>query len=298
MNALSTQPVVVGIDASRSSHEALVWAAGDAARRHAPLVIVHAAYVPLDYGPGLRFSGVDFDRLAADGSDLLNEAKGAAHKTAPDLEVTTELVRAPRAPALIEKSKNAQLVVVGSRGLGAIARGLVGSVGSALARHAECPVAILHFRPADPWNLSRPRRAVVVGVDGSDNSVPAIEVAFREASMRDSKVIALHSWSDDSAFLHVGDWDAVATTEEALLAESLAGYAESYPEVEVQRIIVKNNPARHLRDFSDDAELLVVGSHGRGGFAGMTLGSTSQALLHSVTCPLIIARQPSGASNT
>ncbi|MBJ8347037.1 universal stress protein [Antrihabitans sp. YC2-6] len=290
MNAHRTLPVVVGIDASRSSHEALRWAAGDAERRGAPLSIVHAVFTPLAYGPGLSFTKPDFDRLEAEGAELLSRAARNVSETSPELEVRTELVRAPRAPALIDKSKDAQMVVIGSRGLGAIGRGLVGSVGSSLARHAHRPVAVLHYRANDPWNLSRPRRAVVVGVDGSENSLPAIEVAFEEASMRSSKIIAVHSWADDGRFLHVGDWDAVANTEEALLAESLAGYAERYPDVPVEKIIVKNNPARHLRDFSDDAELLVVGSHGRGGFAGMTLGSTSQELLHSVTCPLIIAR--------
>lgn len=287
------QPIVVGIDESRSSNEALRWATAAAERRGAPLTIVHALFTPLDYGPGLSLRKADFDRLEIESWSLLDRARQHALELSPRLEVDTELVNAPRVPALIDKSKDAQLIVTGSRGLGAVGRGLVGSVGSSLARHAHCPVAVLHFRATDPWHLSNPRRVVVVGVDGSENSVPAIEVAFQEASLRGAKIIAIHSWTDESRFLHVGDWDAVATTEEALLAESLAGFADRYPDVTVERIVVKNDPARHLRDFSEDAELLVVGSHGRGGFAGMSLGSTSQALLYSVTCPLIIARSVS-----
>ncbi|WP_233529842.1 universal stress protein [Antrihabitans stalagmiti] len=292
MDKMFKLPVVVGFDASRSSKEALRWAAGDAERRRVPLSIVHAVFTPLDYGPGLSYTESDMGRLEAEGAELLSAAKQMVLETSPDLEVTTELVREPRTPALINRSKDARLIVIGSRELGAVGRGLLGSVGSSLARHAHCPVAIVHFRASDPWHLSRPRKAVVVGVDGSDNSIPAIEIAFEEASMRAAKVIAVHSWTDDSKFLHVGDWDAVATKEEALLSASLAGSAGRYPDVTVEKIVVKNDPVRHLLDFSDDVELLVVGSHGRGGFAGMTLGSVSQKLLHSAKCPLIIAAGP------
>jgi nucleotide-binding universal stress UspA family protein len=284
------RPVVVGVSGSKSSREAVRWAADDAARRHVPLQIVHALFTPLDHGPGLSYGPADFGRLESEGLRLLETAQRQATELAPDIEVSTELIRAPKGPALIDRSKAAQMIVIGGRAQRALSRGMLGSLGSALTRHAHCPVAVLHFSANDPWDLSRPRRAVVVGVDGSDNSNPAIEIAFEEASLRDAKVVALHAWSQDSHYLHVGDWDAVETAEQALLAESLAGFAERYPDVPVERIIVESQPFRHLYDFSKDAELLVVGSHGRGGFAGMTLGSTSQALLNAVSCPMIVAR--------
>jgi nucleotide-binding universal stress UspA family protein len=286
----TVRPVVVGVSDSKHSREAVRWAADDAARRHAPLQIVHALFTPLDYGPGLTYGTADFDRLESEGVRLLDSARALANEVAPHVEVSTELIRAPKGPALIDRSKGAQLIVIGGRGLRALSRGMVGSLGSALARHAHCSVAVLHFRANDPWDLSRPRRAVVVGVDGSDNSVPAIEVAFEEASLRGARLIALHAWSQDSHYLHVADWDSVEAAEQALLSENLAGFAERYPDVPVERIVVESRPFRHLYDFSEDAELLVVGSHGRGGFAGMTLGSTSQALLNAVSCPMIIAR--------
>lgn len=286
----TVRPVVVGVSGSKSSREAVRWAADDAARRRAPLQIVHALFTPLDYGPGLSYGPADFGRLESEGMRLLETARQLAHELAPEIEVSTELIRAPKGPALIDRSKDAQMMVIGGSGLRALTRGIHGSLGSALTRHAHCPVAVLHFHSNDPWDLSRPRRAVVVGVDGSDNSMPAIEVAFEEASLRGARLIALHAWSEDSRYLHVGDWAAVEAAEQALLAESLAGFAERYPDVEVERIVVESQPFRHLYDFSEDAELLVVGSHGRGGFAGMTLGSTSQALLNAVSCPMIVAR--------
>ena len=134
---------------------------------------------------------------------------------------------------------------------------------------------------------------MLVGVDGSSNSEPALGVAFDEASHRRAELHALYAWSDVSESLAFAvDWQAVSTAEEMALAESLAGWQERYPDVHVQRIVVKDRPVRNLLERSQQAQLVVVGSHGRGGFAGMTLGSTSQALLHLVECPIIVVRGP------
>lgn len=181
------------------------------------------------------------------------------------------------------------MLVVGSRGRGAFRPGLVGSVSTATAHHARCPVAVIHGTPAiDAVSATKP---ILVGVDGTDNSVLAIELAFVEASLRGVGVVALHAWSDVTGLdLPIGDWEDLHRQEQVFLAESLAGYTAEYPDVPVRRIVVVDRPGRCLLEESANAQLVVVGSHGRGGFASMILGSTSNALLHSAEIPMIIVR--------
>lgn len=137
---------------------------------------------------------------------------------------------------------------------------------------------------------------MVVGVDGSPNSEAAIAVAFEEASFRKAPLVAVHAWVDvvydstESAARLMPQWETLQPTEERLLAQRLAGWQEKYPDVEVQRKLVRDRPRHVLLDESDRAQLLVVGSRGRGGFAGMLLGSTSQALVHHSSCPVLVVR--------
>jgi nucleotide-binding universal stress UspA family protein len=241
-----------------------------------------------------------FDDQVTEGRRRLAEATRIAHNTAPgeELSVTTELVAGPAIAALIEWSRDARMVVLGSRGLGEFTGALLGSVTSALAHHAHSPVAVIRewprtTDPADPTAQG----PVVVGVDGSANSQPAIAMAFEEASLRGADLVAVHAWSDvtmptPSPHDQGLPWQSIKTAEQATLTESLAGFTERYPDVAVRQVVVQDKPAHHLLSYADTASLLVVGSHGRGGFTGMLLGSTSTALLHVTKCPLLIVRGP------
>ncbi len=141
-----------------------------------------------------------------------------------------------------------------------------------------------------------PQHPVLVGIDGSPASEFATELAFAEASRRGVDLMALHAWSDvTTSELPELDWSAVEAEAQRSLAESLAGWQERYPDVTVQRLVVRDRPARQLVENSKSAQLLVVGSHGRGGLTGMLLGSVSNTVLHSVRIPVIVAR-PSSAS--
>jgi nucleotide-binding universal stress UspA family protein len=105
-------------------------------------------------------------------------------------------------------------------------------------------------------------------------------------------LIALHAWSDGGVMGFPGmDWSRMEASEDEVLAERLAGWQERYPEVTVHRDVVCDRPARQLVERSEEAQLVVVGSHGRGGFAGMLLGSVSSAVVQSVRTPVIVARQ-------
>jgi len=147
--------------------------------------------------------------------------------------------------------------------------------------------------------MARPEQApVLVGIDGSPTSELATAIAFDEASRRKVGLVALHAWSDmgvfDSVFDSAGSsfggigWPALRSVED----ETMAGWRERHPDVSVRRIIVRDEPARQLVDQSESAQLMVIGSHGRGGFAGMLLGSVSAAVVQLARMPVIVARQP------
>ncbi|WP_280236002.1 universal stress protein [Nocardia cyriacigeorgica] len=285
MSAFTNSPVVVGADGSEQSLVAVRWAAAYAARRRLPLHLVYAIGVPVDFVPGLSGPPLDYEAFRARGETLLGAAaevaKNAAGSSAT-VDLTTAVVGAEPIPVLRDLGRTASLLVVGSRGLGAFRRTLLGSVSSALARHAPCPVAVVPDAEGGVWEGS-----VVVGVDGSPHSARAIAIAFDEASTRDTGVVAVHAWSEFNRYDARPD---MQTQAEALLSESIAGYREMYPDVPVKRVVVQDRPARALLHAAASAQLIVVGSRGRGGFVGMTLGSVSQAVLHTAECPLIIVR--------
>ncbi|MGW0179445.1 universal stress protein [Nocardia sp. NPDC003345] len=285
--------ILAAVDGSPGSYRAAAWAASEAGLYGCGLHLLNSWVIPAAFGAGAALSESELRRMHDDGEHIVTEAARIARGATgdPDLKVTTETTDVLITPALVGRSDSLRMLVVGSRGLGAFQRSLLGSVSTAVTHHARCPVAVVH---ADtPLDAAAAGRPVLVGVDGSDNSVPAVELAFDEAARRGVGVVALHAWSDTSGLdIPVRDWDGARASAEALLAESLAGYAQRYPDLEVRRIVTADRPVRSLLDASVDAQLLVVGSHGRGGFAGMLLGSTSNALLHSVDTPMIIVRGP------
>ncbi|WP_227999566.1 universal stress protein [Nocardia australiensis] len=291
MGNSSAPQIIAAVDGSASSYQAVAWAAVDAALHHCRLRIVTSVAIP-DFGPDRTLAESDIEWLRRNGERILAEATLVAHQAAlgEELELATEVMFVSIIPTLILRSARARMLVVGTSGVGAFQRGLLGSVGTALTHHAHCPVAVIHENSAlDPVSVGKP---VLVGVDGSENSVPAIELAFEEASRREVGLTALHTWSDASGIdLPHSGWEAARESEQTRLAEHMAGYRDRYPDVPVLRILKLDKPVRALLDASANAQLLVVGSHGRGGFASMMLGSTSKALLHTVECPMIVVHK-------
>lgn len=284
--------IVVGVDGASGSNAAIIWAARDADSRGVPLTIVHAlpdpsaaawldVPVPEDYWNGQR------DR----GRDVLEDATRVALGALPagrDIAVERELVSDSALAALVKSSKAAEMVVVGCRGLGGVRRALLGSVSSGLVHHAHCPVAVIHH---DTPGGGSPSAPVVVGVDGSSASENAIEVAFDEASRRGVELIALHTWLQSTDDFISAGWRGVREQADEVLAERLAGWQERYPDVPVHRVVKMDNPANELLALSESAQLLVVGSHGRGGIAGLLLGSISSMVVQCAHIPVIVARR-------
>lgn len=185
-------------------------------------------------------------------------------------------------------SEDAQMLVVGSNGRGAVGRAVLGSVSSGVVRCAACPVAVISDE--DP-SVPNPLHAhVLVGIDGSPAAELATAVAFDEASRRGVELRAVHTWCDEVLELPGLDWREVHAAAERILAERLAGWQERFPDVTVHRFVVRDHPARQLIDQSESAQLVVVGSHGRGGLTVMLLGSVSNSVVHAVRTPVIVAR--------
>ncbi len=285
--------IIVGADGSTAANAAISWAAHDAILRHLPLTVVHVVnpvvspwpHSPLPDGVAL-WQENEGRRILADALKLARDAA----KDNPRIPIESELILSVTAATLVDLSKEAELMVVGTSGRGALTRGLLGSVSSSLLHHAHCPVAVI--RDEDPPTPDPARAPVLVGIDGSPASELATEIAFDEASRRHVNLVAVHAWSDAEILELPGlDWAAVKDEEERLLAEGLAGWQERYPDVTVHRLLVCDRPARVLVEISETAQLVVLGSHGRGGFAGMLLGSVSNAVVQSVPTPVIVARQ-------
>lgn len=284
--------VLVGVDGSPASSAAVVWAARDAEIKNLPLTVVHVVNTDVATWPPMPYPETWGVWQQDEGRKVLAEAVKIAEEavlTDRKLTVKTDLVHSTPVSAMIEMSTDAAIVVLGSAGRGAVARLLLGSVSASLVRHARCPVAIIHDE--DPL-MPHPQRApVLLGIDGSPASEAATAVAFDEASRRGVELIALHAWNDLEVVELPGlDWDKVKAEAEITLAERLAGWQETYPDVKVCRVVVCDRPARQLVARSESAQLVVVGSHGRGALSGMLLGSVSNAVVHSARMPVIVAR--------
>ncbi len=293
MSSIAPPDLVVGVDGSPAAKVAVDWAARDAARRGASLALVHVvnsvlgslSQTPLPTGIG----NWQKERAHQAVDDAMGVVAAVQRETGP-LEARTEIYYSAAVPTLVDMSKGAGMVVVGSRRHGAIGS-LLGSVSAGVVQHAHCPVAVIHDE--DPLMPHPAQAPVLVGIDGSPASELATAIAFEEASLRRVDLIALHAWTEFGVGDFLGmNWLEMKSSEDAALAQRLAGWQENYPDVQVRRLVICDHPARVLVEHSEEAQLVVVGSHGRGGFAGMLLGSVSAAVVQSARMPVIVARQP------
>ncbi|TDV42533.1 universal stress protein [Actinophytocola oryzae] len=289
------QPVVVGVDGSDSALHAVRWAAREAERRGAPLRLLHATnLVPVRHPRQISPPAEYQNAVLEQGRHWLTEATEAALHVVPGLAVSTDLHAGLAADVLINETHTAQLAVLGSRGLGGFASLLVGSVAVALAAHGHCPVVVIHASTVD--GAPPVDGPVVVGVDGSELSDGALTFAFEEAAARAVPLVAVHTWLDVNmagawaVLPGTIDWDWLQKEEEKLLAERLVAWREKFPQVEVRPVVVRDRPDHALLTHGAGAQLIVVGSRGRGAFAGIGLGSVSQSLLHHAECPVAVAR--------
>ncbi len=283
--------VLVCVDGSAASDAAVAWGTREAIMRGLPITLMHAV-PPVVVGWPVGQLYAEMPEWQYDSAqhviDQARKTLGAGLGDAESPKIHTETVYSAIVPALIEASKNAAMLVAGSQGLGAVGRLLLGSVTTGLVHYAHCPVAVVHFDQGAAPDSSAP---VVLGIDGSRASEAATALAFDEASRRGVGLVAVHVWSDVGVFPILGmDWHDREKEGQEILAERLAGWQERYPDVHVDRKLFCDKPSEWLLKESERAQLVVVGSRGRGGFPGMLLGSVSSAVAQSARIPVLVVR--------
>lgn len=281
---------MVGVDGSVGSDAAVVWAAAYAVAHRRPLTLVHGAGAP---GVTDLMSDVVETRkeLRISGRRVTDHALGVAQKAGPGLDIDVHVeLQEPRS-LLVEAAEGAHLLVLGSRGHGAVLSLLLGSVSVALAAHAPCPVVVV--RPAaDDADDSRP---VVVGIDGTPDSAGALTFAFELASVQHRPLEVVHAAGDEWLF-PAPDPGGPAQLEEVtsdwqlLLAESVAGYVEKFPDVAFSSTVLHGSAAGALIAASEHASTVVVGARGRSALTKRLLGSVSRSVVEHAHCTVTVVR--------
>ncbi|MET8161373.1 universal stress protein [Sphaerisporangium sp. NPDC005289] len=279
------RPVVVGVDGSPPSLAAVRWAAEDAVRRRRGLRVVHVVdpWVfdqPLATPPGFR------DSLSELSGNVLADAAREAAERAPALAVETATLTGTVREQLLIAAKDAEALVVGSRGLGGFLGLVLGSVSMGVAGRAGCPVVVVrHTEPAAYGEI-------VVGHDASPESEAALEYAFEEAARRRAALRAVYAWQVDSMLPMFGaygaDLERVYEFGARAAQEQLSPWREKFPHVRVRDSVVQAHPIEALCRASTEADLLVVGSRGRGGLGSAVLGSVSHGVLHHAYSPVAV----------
>ncbi|MFG3292929.1 universal stress protein [Streptomyces sp. NPDC048179] len=280
------RPIVVGISPDPALRTAPAWAADEAARRRLPLRVVHAEGLPTGGYRGREVppSWEEWNAaLHKAGRHLLDEAMAFVAARQPDVETEGLLAEGDPVWVLREQSRAASAVVLGSRHLSR-SQEVLGSASVAvpLMAHARCPVVVV----PEPEHVTQEPAYFVVGVDGSERGAAAVDLAFEEAALRGAELRALYVW--EAGPLRIFDEYQPQQEARRLLSEVVAGRQARYPEVDLRHELVVGHPVEVLADASAHALGLVVGTRGRGGFAGMLLGSVSQGVLHHARCPVLV----------
>lgn len=285
--------IVVGVDGSDPAWGALRWGASEAARLAVPLHVLSIREV---YPAGLALDGaaVWSDAMLVDpdvGSDrLLEEVRRVVADEDPSIEPTIARPWGNAAHLLVEASERARLVVVGQRGRGRVSAAVLGTVSLTTASHARCPVVVVR-----PTQRPHPDRAprVVVGVDGSVDSIRAVRHAAASAAPNGTVVVVRAWWVEviDGIVVTTPDsplWERVEAEHAASVERAVGDVPSDYPDVTFETRIERGHATEVLVEEAHDADLLVVGSRGRGGFTGLLLGSVSHKVLATSPCPVAV----------
>lgn len=285
------EPVMVGVDGSPSSLEAVAFAAQEAALRNVRLHIVHAFVWPASLVAARAAEGAPepVAVLRARAETVVDQARVRAEKAAPGIAVTTEVADGPAAFILMQRSHRAAVMVVGDRGLGRFDGILAGTVATQLATYGSCPIVVVRGQP-------EPDGPVVVGVDGSERSARALDFAAGEACRRDVLLIAVHVWRmpvppfPGTAMPLVYDTTMLEAEEQRRLTAAATDLAARHPGLRIRQELGRGAATAVLTSWSRGAQLIVVGDRGHGGFVGLLLGSVSQHLIYHSACPVAVVR--------
>ncbi|WP_438295483.1 universal stress protein [Streptomyces sp. HUAS TT7] len=285
------QPLVVGVDGSDQSLRAVDWAADEAALRGLPLRIVYASLWEHYEGAAYVYSApYASDRALADA--ILGAAEERAQSRRPGIRTAVAVLPQEPTDALLRESELASVVVVGSRGRGAIKGMLLGSVGLGVASWARCPMVVVR---GDAAAVEGRHERILLGVGHPDRNSSAVGFAFQEAMTRGSVLDAVRTWrgparghAPSTSGEASGDpYEAKAAAE---LDEALRGTRIRHPEVRIRPVTVEGHTHRVLVERSEAADLLVVGARRNKGL-GLQLSRTGHAVLQHAACPVAVVPQ-------
>ncbi|MFE3657530.1 universal stress protein [Streptomyces sp. NPDC059165] len=289
-----TRPVIVGLDGFPESRAAAEWGAGEAQLRKAPLRLVHVEEWPVPAAVALPALDREAHRRWADG--FLREAAEDVRRRHPDLDVTTRRLAGRTAAALGIEAAGGQLLVLGSRGLGAVTGFLLGSIGTATIGVTDTPVVLVRASrtPEPAQDTATPYKDVIVGVDVQETGDSVLEFAFDEAERRGCGIRAVHGWTLPFAFgyapvLDPGVAQEVADVVSRRLGDVLLPWRQRYPGVKVEERALVGAPAEQvLYESAAGADLIVVGRRIRRSPVGGHLGHVAHAVIHHATVPVAI----------
>jgi nucleotide-binding universal stress UspA family protein len=282
---MSAPPIVAATDGSEESLRAAEWAAREAVLRGAPLRIVSAAALLPRMIGGHAMAGYDTvaDTIGAHRDQALAAAAERAAKAAPGLLIDTDQLDGPPGEAVTASGSGALMLVVGSRGVGAFAAMVLGSVSRYAATHASCPVVVIREAAESA------RRQIGIGIGDLANTA-SLTFAFEEAALRQASLIAVHSWhlpeSDISraGSIFTAPAGYVAETETAKhLEQLLDDWRAKYPDVPVSQDLVHGHPGRALVGLTARADLVVLGRRS----AHHGPGSVMHAVLNHAQGPVV-----------
>lgn len=281
--------VVVGVDDSDCARRAARWAADEADRRHGRLLLVHAYALPATGYSGYNPFPADLlATLEEEARDTVVALAGELQALHPSISLGTFVTYGDAVTVLRSAASGAALAVVGGHRTNRIAMAL-GSVAGRFAARTHVPVAVVHS--AEPPSTG----SVVLGIDGSPAGERAIGFAFDEADLRGVPLVAVHAWTSPVTVGPVpgysgviADDESIEQSERVLLSERLAGWADKYPDVAVEKVLVRGTAERAILQRAAAAQLIVVGTRGHAALTGLVLGSTSQALITHSKAPVVV----------
>lgn len=282
--------IIVGIDGSASSDQALAWAIEQASVENRAITLVHAVppTTPAWLDPDGRNPREARDLALRDlGQPVLDRTADAVHRLAPEMTIHQECRLEDPREVLVQLSESASVIVLGSRGRGHMKSLLLGSTAVAVVRHARCPVVV--HRPTDP---SSARRGIAVGADATEDSLPVLEFAFRQASLRRLPLTVVHTFwyfqQPSGGEEILADRLTPRSEQQFALSASLAGFGEKYPDVTVHTEINQGMPERYLLNLADQMDMLVVGAHHGTRAEQFMFGSVSVWLVEHASCPVAV----------
>ncbi|MCI2416420.1 universal stress protein [Saccharopolyspora sp. K220] len=259
--------VLAGVDGSAESVTAALWAADEAALRGVPL----------------RLLTVDAKNTGDHAWNIVRSARQWCHRAHGGIDIAEDVLAGYPPQVLVRESTDAQLLVVGSRGLGAVTETLLGSVSMGVAMRANCPVVVVPRRRG-----SFALGPVVLGVSGPSRGRAAISFAFAEAALRGTALLAVHVWRPISWTepAQLAAWSTMDGARQDLTAE-LVDWASGYPDVQLSTDVRYGSPADELSQAASAAQLLVIGHCG----TALALGTVAHRTLHHADCPVAIVRE-------